>query len=252
MTPSSPLSSKAASAASAGRPDDVANASHSSATPKPANTNLLPPNKTKGQNLAYRTALSRSYTPQQPVLVHPGPSPSASTASSAMRKKTTKPTNSASDHTTPPPDPAAFTFPSLLASLGPDADETITAIAEICGKSNLSLAEEHTSHLPPHGAVSELNITRLENPASGEGRMEGEGEGAQTRSMTKRRGERSGAVAATTAINARAQQTRREGDENFGVLPQILAWLRGAGSKAEEDGVTSNLHGLLDEGGVRS
>ncbi|KAL9098504.1 MAG: hypothetical protein Q9163_005850 [Psora crenata] len=167
---------------------------------------------------------------------------------------------------TPPavPDPTAFTFSSILDSLGSEGEAALEAIAEICGKSNLSLAEEHNMHLPPHAEVSGLEIARLIVEEEEEEEREGAGvggqrEGMQTRSLSKRRAERkSGAAttttttnpapALTTTVHARGQK-RGTGVPvgNVGAVSQILAWLRGAGSCPEDDGAMRNLRGLLDE-----
>ena len=47
------------------------------------------------------------------------------------------------------PDPNAYAFPDLLTSLGTSASEPLDAMAEICGKSKMSLADQHGSHLAP-------------------------------------------------------------------------------------------------------
>jgi hypothetical protein len=54
----------------------------------------------------------------------------------------------------PPPMPAvgAFSFVEILAAIEADVRGDIDAIAEACGKSRLSLANEYAAHLPPHGA----------------------------------------------------------------------------------------------------
>ena len=122
----------------------------------------------------------------------------------------------------------------------------------------MSLADEHNLHLPPHGQVSALGITRLE-PTAEEERAErrggGGGGGVQTRSMTRRQADRSGSTAATTVVNVRGQRRDGEADGKGGMLPQVLAWLRGArGRSREEDGAVRNLRGLLldEPEGMRS
>ena len=44
----------------------------------------------------------------------------------------------------------SFSIQDILTSIGPEANASIDAIAEICGRSKMSLAEEHSSHRPPH------------------------------------------------------------------------------------------------------
>lgn len=49
------------------------------------------------------------------------------------------------------PSISEFSMDSILASVTPEIDDTIDAIAEILGKSKLSLANQYDSHLPPQG-----------------------------------------------------------------------------------------------------
>jgi hypothetical protein len=52
------------------------------------------------------------------------------------------------------PDPASFSFAEILASIEDDIKGDIDAIAQIAGKSRLSLANEYDSHLPPHAQIA--------------------------------------------------------------------------------------------------
>ena len=51
---------------------------------------------------------------------------------------------------------SAFSFSEILASIDSDVSADIHKIAEICGKSKLSMANEYGSHLPPHGARDQI------------------------------------------------------------------------------------------------
>lgn len=46
-----------------------------------------------------------------------------------------------------------FTIDGILAAIQPDIEGTIDAIAEIMGRSRLSLANEYDSHMPPQGEI---------------------------------------------------------------------------------------------------
>lgn len=50
----------------------------------------------------------------------------------------------------------SFSFQDILASIDPDIQLSIDAIAEICGRSKLSLADEYSSHRPPHEELTSL------------------------------------------------------------------------------------------------
>lgn len=49
-----------------------------------------------------------------------------------------------------------FSFQDILASIDSDVKESIDAIAEICGRSRMSLADQYGSHLPPQGELTSL------------------------------------------------------------------------------------------------
>ncbi|MCJ1335851.1 hypothetical protein MMC09_001125 [Bachmanniomyces sp. S44760] len=49
---------------------------------------------------------------------------------------------------------SAFSFQNILAAVEPEIHESINSIAEICGRSNMSLANEYGSHLPPQGELA--------------------------------------------------------------------------------------------------
>lgn len=66
-------------------------------------------------------------------------------------KKKHQPTDKSTSPKLPPVE--SFSFQDILASLGPDANASIDAIAEICGRSKMSLAAEHNSHRPPQGQL---------------------------------------------------------------------------------------------------
>lgn len=53
---------------------------------------------------------------------------------------------------------SAFSFHEILAAIDPDVRASIDTIAEICGKSKLSLANEYGSHRPPQ---SQLDVSEL-------------------------------------------------------------------------------------------
>ncbi|KAL8894482.1 MAG: hypothetical protein Q9192_004278 [Flavoplaca navasiana] len=48
----------------------------------------------------------------------------------------------------------SFSFQDILASIDSDVALSIDNIAEICGRSKMSMADEYSSHMPPQGDVS--------------------------------------------------------------------------------------------------
>jgi len=92
----------------------------------------------------------------QPVLVNPAPlepgMPSRATFRRSKAPRASGQFTEESKHDLPPL--SAFSFSEILAAIDPDVRSSIDTIAEICGKSKLSLANEYGSHMPPHGDLS--------------------------------------------------------------------------------------------------
>lgn len=142
--------------------------------PKP----ITKPHSSRGHA---HTSSTQSPTPgitSAPVLVNPSPFPPAMPAATYPSLRRSKPVKS------PPPSfPAkpelelpplsAFSFSEILAAIDPDVRLSIDKIAEICGKSKLSLANEYGSHLPPQAELEqrrrEEQTTRLERDDTGVG-----------------------------------------------------------------------------------
>lgn len=53
----------------------------------------------------------------------------------------------------PPPSDKDFSIESILQAIEPDIQGTLDSIAEICGRSRLSLANEYGSHIAPLGEI---------------------------------------------------------------------------------------------------
>lgn len=222
------------------------------AAPKPA---------AKEPNLAHQAALRRAHirtiaqhstsehyptTPSQPVLVRAAPQ------TASMKKKQRSVIDTGSPKL---PSPESFSFQDILASVGPDADVAIDAIAEICGRSRMSLADEHSSHMPPHGEIESLPIARSETLGeTGLGRR-------QTRSVSKRlalasplsrRGDATPGNATTVTSNITSHVHTNDhvggtagSSMQPSMLPQILAWLRGHGNSDRDIGAVNALQRLL-------
>ena len=97
---------------------------------------------------------SGTTTRTQPVLVRSYPEPSATTESSntAEMKQKQKSNADANSYNLPPLE--SFTFQDILASIDPEIRASIDTIAEICGRSKMSLADEYDSHRPPQGQLN--------------------------------------------------------------------------------------------------
>lgn len=213
--------------------------------------------------LAHRAALNRlngvsskkpsssdnsSLASTQPVLVktYSGPD-SAKTADMGKRRK---PIVEVSE--LPPLE--SFSFQDILKEIDPDIKVSIDAIAEIYGRSKLSLADEYGSHRPPLGgidllassdhtdALEAIQGTRLEpveeisQAHSRRHSLALVGTTAQPKS-----GLSSNAAAATFNTTSVSQQRRQsasasvdaQADTKVALLPYIMSWLRNSNGRNE-------------------
>ncbi|KAL9120352.1 MAG: hypothetical protein Q9187_003088, partial [Circinaria calcarea] len=130
---------------------NAANSSHRTTPPRRLNglvSRSLPTGATPGGSSASAT---------QPVLVR-----SYDSKMKFARPSRPKETESSLDeisqdikHELPPL--SAFSFQEILAAIDPEVRGSIDQIAEICGRSRLSLANEYDSHMPPHGGLDRPN-----------------------------------------------------------------------------------------------
>lgn len=93
----------------------------------------------------------------QPVLVksYPGPpDDTAETSRMPSRRGFSLSGSSREQHRAPPlPSPEDFSIEGILRVIEPDIRNTLDSIAEICGRSKLSLANEYASHIAPLGEI---------------------------------------------------------------------------------------------------
>ncbi|KAI4154266.1 MAG: hypothetical protein LQ340_001784 [Diploschistes diacapsis] len=183
--PSPPKASKQTSKSSLKREHEQAPPSgseaskQSSSSPPRQDPEQAPPSSSKAQkslaNLNQKPKANLKQPTPGPVLVNPGlpPSPSLSPSSPFTAPRTgimhlplsphslTHPHRSSSRSTRHQtrslpvaPSPTSFSFSSILSSLAsdPGTQSDIDAIAEICGRSRLSLANEYAAHREPVGA----------------------------------------------------------------------------------------------------
>ena len=212
---------------------------------------------------------SQTGTSSKPVLVR-GPSTKPD-----MKKKKQQPMDRSSSPKLPPVE--SFSFHDILNSIGPEADASIDAIAEICGRSKMSLAAEHGSHRPPQGhfASREISPENIFLPARLEPVAEASSNRPHTRSMSRSLalttasahsgdGLPGNPTAATSNVTSHTHiSTSGNGkDENTStaastsLLPQVLAWLRRSGSTATHEqssgsgrdaGAVNAMHRLLGD-----
>ena len=148
----------------------------------------------------------------------------------------------------------SFSFQDILKEIDPEIKVSIDAIAEIYGRSKLSLADEYGSHRPPLGGLDLLassdqadnfdatpcsRLEPVEESTPGHSRHHSlalVGTSTQPKS-----GLSSNAVAATSNTNSVSQQIRQsasipvdsQADTKVALLPYILSWLRNSHGRNE-------------------
>ena len=206
-------------------------------------------NRLNGVNSRKSTASgSVPSTSTEPVLVKSYTTPETSQKASMGKRK--KPSVESSEL----PSPESFSFQEILKEIDPEIQISIDAIAEIYGRSKLSLADEYGSHRPPQGgfdilassdqadAIEAMQNSRLEpveESTSSPSRRHSlalVGTSTQPKSSLS-----SNAVAATSDAMSVSQQRRQsasmpislQADNKVPLLPYILSWLRNSGVRTE-------------------
>ena len=88
--------------------------------------------------------------PSQPVIVRIHSADASAHQNPAPRTSRFFPSMSSKDELPPVAD---FSIEGILAAIEPEIEGTIDAIAEIMGRSRLTLANEYDSHMPPQGEI---------------------------------------------------------------------------------------------------
>lgn len=187
----------------------------------------------------------------QPVLVREYSQSCPRNSGTKPARMKQKRNSGSSRHSSEMPPLESFSFQDILASVDPEIRGSIDKIAEICGRSRMSLADEYSSHLPPHGDFSmpslqdhgdQAGVSRLEPVEEVASAHE---EDAPDPRSTRARAARlslvrdsngvhkdlsSAPVTATSAVASHTQsvplrQDTRPSEVEASFLPQLLAWL---------------------------
>lgn len=223
--------------------------------------------KSKESTIRDTPPKSQNISGSKPVLVH-GPS------TKPDMKKKHQPVDKSTSPKLPPVE--SFSFQDILGTLGPEANASIDAIAEICGRSKMSLAAEHSSHRPPQGQLSTTGSSpdNFFLPGRLEPVAETSSERPHTRSTSRSLALATGAAqngtglpgtptAATsnvlshthTCSSGRGRDGGSSTTTSVSLLPQVLAWLRHSSSTTNEQtsasgqdaGAASVMHRLLND-----
>ncbi|KAL8809904.1 MAG: hypothetical protein Q9200_003022 [Gallowayella weberi] len=186
----------------------------------------------------------------QPVLVREYSQ--GSSVSNSPRQSKMKPTKRSSGYRSSELPPLeSFSFQDILASIESDVQVSIDKIAEICGRSKMSMADEYSSHMPPQSDFSVPNlqdygdhvvISRLDPVEEASSTHEDIVENVRSAHSRVTRLSLAGAatnqgdlqsvpVTATSIVASHSQPSAAEtsagGSANRNsYIPQLLAWLR--------------------------
>lgn len=177
----------------------------------------------------------------------------------------------------------SFSFQDILASIDPDIHLSIDAIAEICGRSKLSLADEYSSHRPPHEELTSLQtdlgtvLPAHLSPVQEYSRQNLDADRRNSASLAligsshqKKNGIQSLPTAATSNVHSAScaeptvakssNFTSSLSEEQSSLLPHLLAWIRrssasiavpGEMTPANRDPSTA-LHRILSKGKAKT
>ncbi|KAL9594534.1 MAG: hypothetical protein Q9219_006975 [cf. Caloplaca sp. 3 TL-2023] len=226
--------------------------------------------------------ISGSTASTQPVLVREYSQSSPNLKAMKQSKMRPKRSSSANRNSSEMPSLESFSFQDILASIDPEVHGSIDKIAEICGRSRMSLAGEYGSHLPPQG---DFSMPSLQDHAGSipNGRLEPVEEASSTHedlaqdSKSARPGAArlslvwnsvkdqedlsSAPVTATSTDTSYVQSSAmqdntRQPEAYASYLPQILTWLRTSRADAaqsstvsrRDSGATNSLQRILGTG----
>ncbi|KAL9608547.1 MAG: hypothetical protein Q9167_006640 [Letrouitia subvulpina] len=235
--------------------------------------NGVDPPKSKAQ-------AKRSVANTQPVLVREYSNSSQTAEASKQAKMKQKRRSELEQRSSDLPALENFSFQDILASIDPDIQGSIDTIAEICGRSKMSLADEYGSHLPPQGDLNISNsqipsepieISRLEPVEEAPSLHERGSLSRQSRSRPTRLSLVNGSayakadlpsspVTATSAVASQSRTASLHQDEIQSAssppsyVPQILAWLRNSRDRRRDSaqilrrdsGAANSLQRLLE------
>ena len=117
--------------------------------PLPSSSSLLA-FRSRFKHRGPKSTSSTTTLSSQPVLVRAYTGSRPPSRARSIQSITAAPTMGA-DSKLPPIE--AFSFDGILRAVEPDIQDAIDAIAEICARSRMSLANEHAAHMPPQGEI---------------------------------------------------------------------------------------------------
>jgi hypothetical protein len=127
-----------------------------------------------------------------------------------------------------------FSFSAILRAVDPEIRDAIDAIAEICARSRLSLADQYEAHLPPQGEITDAGTGWASSTLVGRGRLSRNNQGWATENTLM-------AVPEASSSSERLAQegktsTKKRSQSAYGSLKSVISG--GSGKRKAIDGDT--------------
>lgn len=145
--------------------------------------------------------------------------------------------------------PAAddFSFSAILRAVDPEIRDAIDAIAEICARSRMSLADEYDSHLPPQGEITGAGSIWATNTGvlAGRGRLSRINQGWAAENTLMAVPEASSS-SERLAQETKVTSSKKRSQSAYGSLKSVISG--GSGKRKAIDGDTFRDHGRRPSG----
>ena len=130
-----------------------------------------------------------------------------------------------------------FSFSAILRAVDPEIREAIDAIAEICARSRMSLADEYDSHLPPQGEITGGGPAWVSTGAlAGRGRLSRVTQGWTAADNTLMSVPEASSSSERLAQEGRVASSKKRSQSAYGSLKSVISG--GSGKRKAIDGDT--------------
>jgi hypothetical protein len=131
-----------------------------------------------------------------------------------------------------------FSFSAILRAVDPEIRDAIDAIAKICAKSRMSLADEYDSHLPPQGEITdgELGWAASTGALAGRGRLNRISQGWTAADNTLMAVPEASSSSERLAQEERVASSKKRSQSAYGSLKSVISG--GSGKRKAIDGDT--------------
>ncbi|EOA84116.1 hypothetical protein ACJQWK_01151 [Exserohilum turcicum] len=131
-----------------------------------------------------------------------------------------------------------FSFSAILRAVDPEIRDAIDAIAEICAKSRMSLADEYDSHLPPQGEITGTGPGWAVSTGAlvGRGRLNRISQGWSAADNTLMAVPEASSSSERLAQEGKAESSKKRSQSAYGSLKSVISG--GSGKRKAIDGDT--------------